>query len=220
VRSAMMLQQIDELTRSQHFFLADDDRCFFLREYTAGVGYEHGETNNLISNLKKKVDRRGRPEWVYKERAIQQAGQELRQVLLEDLRNHRDRLTIVPMPPSRIKTNPLYDDRMRRIVDVMTQGLGSDVRELVLQAKDMPAAHEAAGAGRSRPRPEDWYAVYYVDESVAAPTPQNIVVMDDVLTAGAHFVGIKRRLRERFPSVGEIVGCFYARRAVQAPDDE
>lgn len=44
--------------------------------------------------------------------------------------------------------------------------------------------------------------------------------MDDVLTAGAHFAGIKRRLRERFPSVGEIIRCFYSRRAVQAPEDE
>lgn len=77
----MKLQQIDELTRPNHSFLAPDDHCFFLREYTAGAGYEHGETNNLISNLKKKVDRRGRPEWVHKERAIQRAGQELRQVL-------------------------------------------------------------------------------------------------------------------------------------------
>jgi hypothetical protein len=110
------------------------------------------------------VDRRSRPEWTYKERAIQQAGNELRQVLLEELRAHRERLTIVPMPPSRIQTNPLYDDRMRRIIDVMTEGLDSDVRELVLQARDMPAAHEAAGAGRTRSRPEDWYAVYYARE--------------------------------------------------------
>jgi predicted amidophosphoribosyltransferase len=33
-----------------------------------------------------------------------------------------------------------------------------------------------------------------VDESAAAPPPQNILIVDDVLTAGAHFVAIKRRL--------------------------
>jgi hypothetical protein len=214
----MQLQRIDELTRSQHSYLAADDDCFFLREYTAGAGYGHGETNDLISNLKKKVDRRGRPEWVYKERAIQRAGHELRQVLDTTLRNNLERLTIMPMPPSRIKTSPMYDDRMRQIVDVMTVGLGSDVRELVLQARDMPAAHEVP-AGQPRARPEDWYAVYYVDESVAAPPPHNILVVDDVLTAGAHFVAIKRRLRERFPTA-RVIGCFYARRAVQAPSED
>lgn len=211
----MKLQQIDELTRPEHFFLGPDDDCYFLREYTAGAGYGHGETNNLISNLKKTVDKRGKAEWFYKEQTIQRAGQELRQVLDPTLRNNIDRLTIMPMPPSCIKTNPMYDDRMRRIVDVMTQGLGSDVRELVLQSKDMTASHRA-GLGRSRPRPEDLYAAYYVDESVAAPAPRYILVVDDVLTAGAHFVAVKRRLSERFPSVGRIIGCFWARRALPA----
>lgn len=45
-------------------------------------------------------------------------------------------------------------------------------------------------------------------------------VVDDVLTAGAHFVGIKRRLRERFPTMGNIIGCSYARRAVQTPSED
>jgi hypothetical protein len=210
----LQLQKLDELTRSEHSFLTADDHCFFLREYTAGAGYEHGETNNLIFNLKKKVDRRGKPEWGYKERAIQRAGQELRQVLEPTLRKDPERLTIVPMPPSCIQTNPMYDDRMRQIVDVMTHGLGCDVRELVLQVRDMPAAHEGS-EGRRRPRPDEWYAVYYVDEGVATPPPHNILVVDDVLTAGAHFVAIKRRLHERFPAT-RILGCFYARRAVQA----
>lgn len=216
----MKLQQIDELTRSQHFFLGPEDDCYFLREYTARAGYAHGETNNLISNLKKTLDKRGKPEWFYKEQAIQRAGQELRQVLQRELRKYRDRLTIVPMPPSCSKANPMYDDRMRRIVDVMTQGLGSDVRELVLQSQDMTASHRA-DPGRSRAKPEELYAAYDIDESVAAPPPRNILVIDDVLTAGAHFVAIKRRLSERFPSVGSILGCFWARRALPtASEDE
>jgi hypothetical protein len=51
VRCVMKLQRIDELTRPEHSFLAPDDDCFFLREYTAGAGQEHGETNNLIMSL-------------------------------------------------------------------------------------------------------------------------------------------------------------------------
>jgi hypothetical protein len=70
----LKLQRVDDLIRPEHWFLDSEDHCFFLREYTAGVGYSHGDTNNLISNLKKKLDRRGRPEWLYKERAIETAG--------------------------------------------------------------------------------------------------------------------------------------------------
>jgi hypothetical protein len=203
----LQLQRIDDLLRPEHFFLTAEDHCFFLREYTAGAGFDHGETNSIISNLKKKVDRRGKPEWRYKEAAIQQAGEELRDALTEHLLRQ---FTVVPMPPSKSKTNAMYDDRVLRIVRVMTDGLGCDVRELVVQPNDMPAAHETD----VRPRPEDWYTAYAIDEALAAPPPTNVLVIDDVLTAGAHFVGLKRRLVERFPGV-TIFGVFYARRAVQ-----
>jgi hypothetical protein len=48
--------------------------CYFLWEYTAGGGFAHSATNSLILNLKKSMDRRGRPEWPYKEQAIAMAG--------------------------------------------------------------------------------------------------------------------------------------------------
>lgn len=207
----MQLQQIDDLLRPQHFFLGADDDCYFLREYTAGAGFGHGETNNIVSNLKKRLDRRDRPEWQYKERAIQQAGRELRAALGDAVLR---RVTTVPMPPSLARDNPMYDDRMRRIVDVMTEGLACDVRELVVQVRDMPAAHTAA----TRPRPEDWYDVYPIDEALTVPAPTKVMVVDDVLTAGAHFAGLKRRLLERFPGVA-LHGVFYARRAVQHGTD-
>ena len=209
----MQLQRIDELFRSEHSFIEPDDQVYFLREYTAGAGYTHGETNQIVSNIKKTVDRRGRPEWRYKEQAIQQAAQELRAAIGEQaLRDTAGRVTFVPMPPSLTRSNPLHDDRVLRILHAMTAGLGCDVRELVLQSRDMPAAHRSGGG--PRPRPDDWFSVYYVDEDLAVPPPSTIIVLDDVLTAGAHFAGIKRRLRTRFQGV-DVRGCFYARRAVQ-----
>lgn len=74
----------------------------------------------------------------------------------------------------------------------------------------MQAAHETG----ERPRPADWYAAYSIDEALTDRALTNVVVIDDVLTAGAHFAGLKRRLLERFPDVG-LYGVFYARRAVQ-----
>ena len=49
--------------------------CFFLGEYTTGGGYQFSPTNQLIWNLKKSVDRRGRPEWHHHDRtALLQGG--------------------------------------------------------------------------------------------------------------------------------------------------
>ena len=54
-----------------------------------------------------------------------------------------------------------------------------------------------------------------MDEQLAKPAPRNILTVDDVLTAAAHFVGVKRRLRERFPTMGRqhLSDALYARRA-------
>ena len=49
--------KIDGLTRPDYYWLVEDDRCFFLGEYTARHGYAYSPTNNLILNFKKTLDR-------------------------------------------------------------------------------------------------------------------------------------------------------------------
>ena len=75
------LTEIDELTRPDHSWLTADDRCYFLGEYTARQGYAYSPTNDLILNFKKPPDRQGRPEWRYKELAIQRAATAFRLAL-------------------------------------------------------------------------------------------------------------------------------------------
>ena len=75
------------LSRTVHdspTWLDDSDICYYLREYTPDAGYSGGvdpETNQRIHNYKKPVDRRGLPEWKYKERAIRQFAAELATLL-------------------------------------------------------------------------------------------------------------------------------------------
>ncbi len=66
----LRLSKIDERTRGAPYYLEVTDPCDFLQEYTARRGFSHSETNQLIINLKKPVDRRDRPEWSHKENAI------------------------------------------------------------------------------------------------------------------------------------------------------
>lgn len=42
-------------------------------------------------------------------------------------------------------------------------------------------------------------ANFVLDESLAAPAPRSIALLDDVLTTGAHFVAAKSVLASRFP---------------------
>lgn len=76
------------------------------------------------------------------------------------------------------------------------------------------ASHEAA----ARPTPEDLYGELAFDPvagRVEEP-PGLIMLFDDMLTTGAHFVAATRRLGEVFPGV-RVIGSFIARRVVPNP---
>ena len=205
-----LLTEIDDLTRPDHSWLSNADQCLFLGEYTARKGYNFSATNHLILNFKKGVDRRGRPEWRYKERAIAEVGEGFGAAINPDW---LATATLVPMPPSRAKSDPLYDDRVARMLHAIPCTHPLDIRELLVQAQTMNAAHDAD----VRPTPDTIAAGYSIDEAIAGPTPTIIGIFDDVLTTGAHFVAARRTLSKRFPGV-KVLGLFIARRAPETTD--
>jgi predicted amidophosphoribosyltransferase len=194
------LTRIDDLTLVDHYHLTAEDECYFLREYTPRQGFSYSDTNNIVQNLKKGLDRRGKPEWSYKEQAIRRAAQELRAAW--NPQSLRD-ATVVPIPPHTHRADPLYDDRVTQIAQLM----GANVREIIVQKTSLAASHDSA----SRPSPSQLRANYEIDEKACTPPPTSIVVLDDMLTAGAHFRAVSDMLKGRFPGV-PLAGVFYARR--------
>lgn len=206
--------KIDELKRRDHHYLGAEDDCYHLREYTPRGGYVHSYTNDVVSNLKKSLDKRGLPEWQWKEKAIATVAAEFRHAL----GNWARRATLVPIPPSYVKSSPLHDDRMLRIVQGIDGGRGLDVRELLVQTKDTVPDHLSEPLGRRRLRPEEREQVLAIDESCAVPPPSTVALFDDVLTNGSHFVAAKRALVRRFSTV-RVVGFFFARREIIGDTD-
>ncbi len=182
-----------------------DDECYFLREYTKGGGYQASSSNQLIANLKKSVERRGQRDYRYKEAAIESAGVELRSALREEWLRAA---TLVPIPPSATCSNPLYDDRMTRVLRCTTSGLQVDLRELILQQTSTVPAHLS---GDYRPRVAEILENYAIDERLAEPPPTAVGLFDDILTAGSHFRAAKLLLQRRFGDI-PVVGIFIARR--------
>ena len=140
------LTKVDDLIRPDHWYLTEADACYFIGEYTARRGYAYSATNSLILNFKKTTDRRGRPEWRYKERAIRTAAAAFRRALTGAL----DRLTFVPIPPSKAKADPLHDDRLTRMLGAIRPTPPLDVRELIVQTASTDAVH----GSHVRPTPE------------------------------------------------------------------
>ena len=206
------LTKIDDLTRPDHSYLTATDVCYFLGEYTARKGFAFSATNHLVFNLKKGMDRRGRPEWPYKAIAIQTVAEALRAALND---RARQTLTFVPAPPSKAKTDPLYDDRLAQVLRGVWPGQATDVRELIVQPTSSDAAHDRD----NRPRPAELEARYVIDRGLLRPVPKILAVVDDLVTTGAHFVAIRNMLRREFPD-SQIVGIFIARRVPEAADVE
>lgn len=202
--------KVDDLTRADHWYLTQTDACFFIGEYTARMGFSYSATNDLVLNFKKAMDRRALPEWRYKGRAIGQAAVAFRTALAP---NEMDALTFVPIPPSKAKDDPLYDDRMVRLLTTIRRHPPLDVRELIVQTHSTEAVHGM----EDRPKPHQIEALYRIDESLAAGLKERVAIVDDVLTTGAHFRAAKAVLSDRFPEQ-EIIGLFLARRAPETSD--
>ena len=201
-----------ELTRPDHSYLTADDECFFLGEYTARKGYAYSDTNNLVINLKKPMDRKGLPEWRYKGIAIRDAARAFRDAIVDQLLRAA---TFVPIPPSKAKDDPLYDGRMSQLIRAINNVKPLDCREMILQVESTVAAHDSD----DRPSPDELQARYSVDANLIEPRPSYIIVLDDLLTTGSHFKAAKNSLQRVFPEV-PIVGYFVARRVPDTTDIE
>ena len=204
---------IDELTRPNHCYLEESDKCAFIGEYTSRAGYQHSATNDLILNLKKDMNLRGTPQWPYKAQAISQAALAIRGVFSDD--EYLSTLTLVPIPPSKARHDPAYDDRMTNVLRRIRPSPPLDVRELIVQTDNMKPAHDS----EVRPSPDEIQAGYVLSEEITEPAPQRLVVVDDVLTNGAHFKAAQRILETRFPGV-PVYGLFVARRVVPDVTEE
>ncbi len=193
-----------------HYHLRSVDECYFLIEYTSGKRYDYSKANDLISNIKKKPSTKNTAQWKYKIGVMNACSNALGKVLNPDWLKEA---TLVPIPPSKAKDDPEYDNRMRVICENIPADFQIDVRDLVSQTESYEAAHESD----HRPSVEDLLQIYQINEGASDPAPKAIWIMDDVLTAGAHYRAMHTVLSRRFPGI-PIVGIFIARR-VFPPND-
>jgi hypothetical protein len=197
------LRVIDDIARLDHFFLEKEDYCLYRGEYSPAAGVTL-PTNDLILDLKKRPDRCGQRDWIYKLWAIEECARILRRCL--DL----DRLaafTIVPAPPSKRPGHPEYDDRMARVVESLCAGAKLDWRELLIATTD----REQRRSPRARVSPRELARLIGINRECGGSPPRRVLLVDDLITSGATFKACRLVLQKAFPGV-DVVGCFVARR--------
>jgi predicted amidophosphoribosyltransferase len=202
------LTQIDDLTRSDHHYLELSDVCLYFGEYTAREGYSFSDTNQLIFNFKKSVDRKDKPEYIHKRKAIKTVVKALEKTV------NPESITIIPTPPSKHKSHPEYDNRLSLVLKAWKNvNANVDYREIIIQNASLQASHENS----DRPSPNTLQEHYEITLSETKDLRETLVVFDDVITTGSHFKAMQAILRKQFPN-HEIAGVFIARRVPETID--
>jgi hypothetical protein len=206
------LQQIDQLTAQEHYYIALDDECYYLWERVTGGRYDQYPTNQLIKNLQIEPCHRNERRWYYKSEAIAYSARALQRLIPIDWQRE---CAFVPIPPSLVRDDPEHDDRLTRVLRSIIPPL-ADVRELVLQNTNTVTKGKQISADERADN-------YRINEDCASPEPAGIVIFDDVLAGGSHFKGVEIVLRQRYPAT-RIVGLFLTRairpNVFPSPDEE
>lgn len=212
------LQEVEvekEEIRRLHHYLDANDKCYFLGEFTSHRDYSYSDFNQLIFNLKKppSTEVTNSNAFFYKTRDIGHVAKCLRSFIREE--DLEISLTIVPIPPSKTRTHPDYDDRILRICTEMVSGLHTpDVKELICSTLDRDATHNQV----VKPRPCELMRNYQIVAELDYKPRSTIILIDDMLTTGTHFKACKNLLINSYTNI-QIVGLFIARRIFAEPSD-
>jgi hypothetical protein len=209
---------IDEAVRKEYYFIEPHDTCLYVWERMSHLwregerlDYSQYPVNGLISNLQIPASCKAShaKRYYWKEKAIKYAAFALGKLIPDILR--QEGVVFVAIPPSKIETDPDYDPRIIDTLRAVRPRL-PDIRPLVV------LSGEGFDSKQKGLKPADRAQYYAVDEDLADPEPQTIVLFDDVLTTGCHFKAMELVLKERFPEV-ETLGLFLAR-TVRPPEED
>lgn len=203
----MFLRKIDELTRPDHVLLDTSSDCYYFADYPGGNRPENLQNPiySLIHNLKKKPNRRNTASWRYKIEAIQRCSAMI--IRYFERAGNIDKYSFVPIPPSKNKSNPLYDPRLVHVLEGVKERLPEcDIRDLLSLTSDMVASHRT----RIRPTIDELYQNYRLDRSQLFGIRENIILFDDMITLGAHFQAAKRKILDSKEDA-KVMGIFISR---------
>ncbi|MDM1065799.1 hypothetical protein [Myroides odoratimimus] len=189
---------LSRLLRNVPSNLDDDDFCLYALEYCAekGLGF-----NSHIYNIKKPIND---PNVAWKNRSMQYFGNNINSVLgKENIDKILENWSIVLVPPSKCRTDLLYDNRLDKIIELAK--LKGAVVDLLYIEVNRNAAHNG---GR---RDVGYYeSLFRINEKELSKLKNKVIIFDDVITSGAQYKAVKNTLLSINPEL-EIRGLFLAR---------
>lgn len=191
-------KKIDQASETFPVRLDLADICYYAREYISGAGYKASECNQLISNFKKPVEKKcNHYEWQHKLKAIRQFSQELARLF-------KDGAVLAAIPSSKCKSDPDYDPRLDDSLSLLSR-INTTLK--IVEPFHTVGTVQAVHLGGER-NVEAFYRNLRWD-GIGMST-DHLVLIDDVITTGAHFKACQRLILEQQPQIS-VLGVFWAK---------
>lgn len=199
----------EDIDKYEHIDISDS--IVYLQEYSSGLGFTT-EGNSIIYNIKKSPDTKGTPQWEYKERDMNYVAKIIASAM-DRLATEDKNIYWIPVPPSKIETHELFDDRMNQML-VKAKVLSNNPYNIIINNIYQTANREASSTTNKRRGVEALKVLeaQYRMRDIPDYNSESdvIVVFDDVLTSGCHFKAIKNVILKTYPNA-KIGGVFIAR---------
>lgn len=200
---------VDSVLRSTRGHLTPNDLCYYylIRDSRGWDDGPHAEANQLITNFKhdpQKYPANSAPMY-YKRRAIKTLAGYVNSffVAQEDVLGNKD-IYLVPIPTSKPRSSQDHDPRLDSLCKIVERDVPW-VRYLPLLDTKQNVGKAHAGAGSRDP---DFLARNMAcGEIPPSDSERYVVLVDDVLTTGAHYAACKKVVRSKFPDV-VVLGLF------------
>ncbi len=120
---------------------------------------------------------------------------------------------LIPIPPSSLLTKDSLWVPQRIAKALARRGLGKSVAECVKRV--VPIRKSSKSASEDRPKAFEHYGTVEVEKILSEPS--EILLVDDIVTRGATFIGVANKLLDVFPKAH--IRCFAAMRTMTPPSN-
>lgn len=191
-----------------HLLLREDDLCYYYLVRTSG-GFGASAANSRIHDFKKEPERfRDNPGvWRYKVAEIEHFARDVCDLLdRHDFRNiieHFGNVALVPMPTHYPKSHEFHDSRLSDMCRIVADRVdGIRVEDVFDMRRELAPSHGGGMRDVEALRQEMTFAGF-------AQVPRLAILVDDVLTTGAHYVVCRDLIWQDHPDV-PVIGLFLA----------